>query len=100
MLLVIGEHRVLLEYRERNLRMTKRKCFLKDVTFELSPRNKKKKKKERKKERKKEWDTINRKTVIKKHLEFMYKIKQDSLMLIREKEIRERTSQVLKRKEN
>ena len=53
MLLVIGEHRVLLEYRERNLRMTKRKCFLKDVTFELSPRNKKKKKKkERKKERK------------------------------------------------
>ena len=84
MLLVIGEHRVLLEYRERNLRMTKRKCFLKDVTFELSPRNKKKKKK---KERNKEWDTINRKTVIKKHLEFMYKIKQDSLMLIREKEI-------------
>ena len=97
MLLVIGEHRVLLEYRERNLRMTKRKCFLKNVTFELSPRNKKKKKK---KERNKEWDTINRKTVIKKHLEFMYKIKQDSLMLIREKEIRERTSQVLKRKEN
>ena len=77
--------------------MTKRKCFLKDVTFELSPRNKKKK---TKKERNKEWDTINRKTVIKKHLEFMYKIKQDSLMLIREKEIRERTSQVLKRKEN
>ena len=39
------EHRVLLEYRERNLHLTKRKCFLKDMAFELSPRNKKKKKK-------------------------------------------------------
>ena len=66
------------------------------MTFELSPRNKKKKKKERKKE----WDTINRKTAINKHLEFTDKIKQDSLTLIREKEIRERTSQLLKRKEN
>ena len=75
--------------------MTKRKCFLKNVTFELSPRNKKKKK-----ERKKEWDTINRKTAINKHLEFTDKIKQDSLTLIREKEIRERTPQLLKRKEN
>ena len=93
MLLDTEEHRVLLEYRERNLHLTKRKCFLKDMAFELSPRNKKKKKK-------KEWDTINRKTVINEHLEFLDKIKQDSFMPIREKEIRKRTSQLLKRKEN
>jgi len=44
-LLDTGEHRVLLEYRERNLHLTTRKCFLKDMTFELSPRNKKKRRK-------------------------------------------------------
>lgn len=47
-----------------------------------------------------EWDTINRKIVINEHLEFLDKIKQDSFMPIREKEIRKRTFQLLKRKEN